>query len=66
MSEPPYSKREDDEFRAYVRAELKEIKEEVKKTNGKVRKIIIAIAVGFGLILGLGSEHSLLLLKLFL
>ena len=37
----PYSKREEDSFRKGIKNDLKEIKEQVTLTNGKVKKIII-------------------------
>lgn len=55
--ETPYSKREQDTYREEVLASLDRIEKQVVYTNGKVRKIILAmVAMGF-LLIGLGINQ---------
>lgn len=66
MPETPYANRELDEKFLGVHDKLDKIVEQTTATNGKVRKIIMAIILLSGVSLGLGLEQAAPLLSLFL
>ena len=62
--EDPYSKRELDLLHQSIHEKLDSLIEKVTFTNGKVKKITIALAVAFGLIIGVGAENFASVLKI--
>ncbi len=65
MTDTPYSKREQDSFRDSIHKKLDAIIVQTTETNGKVRKIILALTLAFGLIIGLGTKDFSALINLF-
>ena len=55
--EKQYSKREIDLLHESIHTKLDTVIEKIDFTNGKVKKIILALAIMFGLLIGAGSEH---------
>jgi hypothetical protein len=55
---------EEQTYREGVKTDLKEIKSLVKYTNGKVRKIIIALVLLAGIVIGqtFGNAHDIITL----
>jgi hypothetical protein len=73
MTEKPYSNREIDAKHHGIHEKLDtiigdnvEIKEQVRFTNGKVKKIIVGLAVAFGLIIGMGVTDFSQVLAIFI
>ena len=66
MSEENYSKREIDLLHTGIHEKLDLLIDKVTFTNGKVKKIIIALTLMFGLLLGLGFQNAPLLLSIIL
>jgi hypothetical protein len=72
MTDLPYSKREIDvrldglERRLFHEEEgfLPRIERQVMLTNGKVRRIIMALVLIFGILIGAGSKYAPLILSL--
>lgn len=57
MNDKPYDKREIDGLIAGIHAALQRIETQTTATNGKVRRIIIALALTMGLLVGLGIKE---------
>src|SRR5207247_843998 len=55
---------EEQTYREGVKKDLQEIKELVKYTNGKVKRIIIALVLVFGILIGqsFGNAHDIIAL----
>lgn len=54
-----------DTFETDVRNSLSRIETQVAYTNGKVRKVILALVLMFGLLIGLGFDKADIILALF-
>lgn len=66
MAEDPLTPREVNTIHKRIFEELKEIKTQVKLTNGKIKKITIALVLLGGIIIGLGVKNVVPILTLFL
>ena len=66
MTEENYSKREIDMLHEGLHEKLDTIIEKQDFTNGKVRKIIVALILIFGILLGAGSKYVPILLGVLL
>lgn len=77
MDNEPYSKREIDQHHEYIKSELTTIKEDMRTgfdevknrldyTNGKLKKIILAMVAVSAFTLGLGLKEAQAILALFL
>jgi hypothetical protein len=56
MPDKPYSKREIDILHDSIHEKLDVVIEQVKYTNGKLKKMTMALVLAFGLIIGLGAN----------
>lgn len=64
MSEEPYKNREIDEMFRDIDEKLDRIEAQTTATNGKVKKMIIAIVLIFGILMGYGVKNIPFLLSL--
>ena len=73
MEERPYTNREHDAKHQEIIGALTRVEEQIIKvveqttiTNGKVKRITLALVLLFGISLGLGSQYAPLLLSMIL
>lgn len=57
-NDQPFTTRELTNLFEHIKGELVAIKEQTQVTNGKVKKLILAVAIIFGILIGTGMDVS--------